>query len=43
MIVDAAAINSIDVTAADRLEMMAENFDKERDQVLHYRAFRKCE
>lgn len=28
VIVDAAAINSIDVTAADRLEMMAENFDK---------------
>lgn len=28
VIVDAAAINSIDITAADRLEMMAENFDK---------------
>ena len=28
VIVDAAAINSIDVTAADRLEMMAGNFDK---------------
>lgn len=28
VIIDAAAINSIDITAADRLEMMAENFDK---------------
>ena len=28
VIVDAAAINSIDITAADRLKMMAENFDK---------------
>lgn len=29
VIVDAAAINSIDITAADRLEMMAKNFDKQ--------------
>lgn len=28
VIVDAAAINSIDITAADRLEMMAENFER---------------
>ena len=41
VIVDAAAINSIDITAADRLEMMAENFERNKD--LHYRTFRKCE
>ncbi len=29
VIVDAGAINSIDITAADRLEMMAKNFDKQ--------------
>ena len=29
VIVDATAINSIDITAADRLEMMAKNFDKQ--------------
>ena len=28
VIVDAAAINSIDITAADRLEMIAENFER---------------
>lgn len=28
VIVDASAVNSIDITAADRLEMMAENFTK---------------
>ena len=34
MIVDAAAINSIDITAADRLEMMAENFERKGIKVL---------
>lgn len=29
VIVDAGAINSIDITAADRLEMIAKNFDKQ--------------
>ena len=29
VIIDAGAINSIDITAADRLEMMAKNFDKQ--------------
>lgn len=29
VIVDAGAVNSIDITAADRLEMMAKNFDKQ--------------
>lgn len=29
VIVDAGAINSIDITAADRMEMMAKNFDKQ--------------
>ena len=29
VIVDATAINSIDITAADRLEMMAKNFEKQ--------------
>ena len=33
VIVDAGAINSIDITAADRLEMMAKNFDK---QEIHF-------
>lgn len=33
VIVDATAINSIDITAADRLEMMAKNFDK---QEIHF-------